>query len=60
MSNQKGIYARCIYAVVVSDVVNIECKVKNKIHELDYHVSNNNKTLPHTNSNGESSIYNKM
>ena len=57
MSNSKRIYARCIYASVISNEVSVECKVKNKTHELEFVGSNNSMTL--TNKKRPDSVYNK-
>ncbi len=58
MSNSKRTYARCVYASVVSNEVSLECKVKNKTHELEFVASNNSRTL--TNKKHLDSIYNKI
>lgn len=57
MSNDKRIYARCVYASVVDNEVDIECKVRGKVHELKFEASNNGTTLT---NNQAGSIYNKV
>lgn len=57
LSDDKRVYARCVYAVVVEDEVSIECKVRDKVHELVFEVSEDQRTL--TNTEHADSVYRK-
>ena len=57
LRNDKRVYLRCVYAVVVSDEVSMECEVKGEARELVFKVSDDQRTL--TNVEYEDSIYRK-
>ena len=57
LRTDKRVYARCVYAVVVKDEVSMECKIRDKVHEFVFAVSDDKRTL--TNTEHADSVYGK-
>ena len=58
LRNADRVYAICVYSAVVDDEVEIECEMRDQVHELKFAVSNEARTL--TNMERSDSVFRKV